>query len=216
MKKLSVIYQITSKINKKKYVGSAINFPNRIRQHLSELRLNRHGNPKLQAHFNKYGIEDLQFSILEPVMFPELLIQREQYHIDTLKPIFNVCQIAGSSLGYKHSEESKKKFSESRKGVKMSEETKKKMSESHKGKNTWSKGRHLSDEHKQNISKANKGEKNYIFGKHHSEEAKKKMSESAKKREISGMKGNHHSEETKKKIGEANRKIKRNGTEHNL
>jgi hypothetical protein len=62
----------------------------------------------------------------------------------------------------------------------------------------------------------NKGEKNYIFGKHHSEEAKKKMSESAKKREISGMKGNHHSEETKKKIGEANRKIKRNGTEHNL
>lgn len=59
-----------------------------------------------------------------------------------------------------------------RKGKHHSEEARKKMSESRKG-NQNNKGKHHSDETKRKISEANKG-------KHHSEESKKKMSEAQK------------------------------------
>lgn len=38
---------------------------------------------------------------------PSDVISREQYYIDLLKPDYNILQVAGSSLGYKHTEESK-------------------------------------------------------------------------------------------------------------
>ena len=55
-----------------------------------------------------------------------------------------------NALGYKHSEEVKKKMSEARKGKKRSEETKKKISETHKGKNIWTRGRHWYNNGKEN------------------------------------------------------------------
>lgn len=58
-------------------------------------------------------------------------------------------------------------------GKKHSEETKKKMSESKKGKPSPRKGKHLSEEHKKNISESSKGKKM-------SEEARKKMAEAKK------------------------------------
>ena len=54
----------------------------------------------LQRHYNKYGISDLLFSIIEECPI-DILIQREQYHLDNLKPLLNVCRIAGSCLGVK-------------------------------------------------------------------------------------------------------------------
>lgn len=33
------------------------------------------------------------------------MLAREQHYIDTLKPEYNLLQVAGSSLGYKHTEE---------------------------------------------------------------------------------------------------------------
>jgi hypothetical protein len=60
------------------------------------------------------------------------------------------------------------------KGKHHSEETKKKISESHKGeKNQWY-GKHLSKEHRNNVSKSMKGKNTYK----RSEETKKKISES--------------------------------------
>ena len=69
--------------------------------------------------------------------------------------------------GKKHSEESRKKNSESHKGKHHSDESKKKMSEAQKGKpktEEWrkrigeaNKGKHLSEEHKKRLSEANKG-----------------------------------------------------------
>ena len=41
----------------------------------------------------------------------EDLREREDYYIDSLKPEYNILQKAGSSLGYKHSEEAKIKMS---------------------------------------------------------------------------------------------------------
>jgi hypothetical protein len=82
-------------------------------------------------------------------------------------------------LGKKHSKETKKKMSETRKGMKFTEEWKRNMSESHKGLNTWCKGKHLTEEHKKKISQALKGRhtKNE-FKKGHivSEETRKKLS----------------------------------------
>ena len=91
---------------------------------------------------------------------------------------------------YHHSEETKRKISESHKGKPShlkgkpkSEETKRKLSESMKG-------NALSEETKRKMSEPRKG-------KHHSEETKRKMSESLKGRPSrlkgrpSGMKGRH-------------------------
>lgn len=63
------------------------------------------------------------------------VISREQYYIDLLKPKYNILKIAGSSLGYKHSEETRAKISVAGKGKTLSELTKAKMSDSQKAVN---------------------------------------------------------------------------------
>ena len=82
------------------------------------------------------------------------------------------------SSGFKHSEETKRKISESHKGIKLSEETKQKLSEANKE-------RKYSEEAKRKMSEAKKGIQL-------SEEHKKKISESCKGRQLS--------EETKRKL----------------
>lgn len=99
--KTSGIYCITSKFNNKKYIGQSINIALRWRDHLNKLKLNKHCNKHLQNHFNKYLIEDLTFEVLEEVIDLNLLTEREQYYLDLLKPEFNACPAAGSTLGYK-------------------------------------------------------------------------------------------------------------------
>lgn len=80
-------------------------------------------------------------------------------------------------FGKHHSEESKKKMSESKTGKHLSEEHKKKLSEAHTcEKNPWY-GKHLSEEHKKKLSEAQTGEKSYWYGKHLSDEMKKKIRE---------------------------------------
>lgn len=65
----------------------------------------------------------------------EELISSEQKWIDLLKPDYNTNPIAGSSKGYKHSEESIEKIRNALLGKKRSEEVKLAMSESRKGEN---------------------------------------------------------------------------------
>jgi len=147
------IYKISSKIKPERiYIGSAVNTKSRKNVHFSVLKNNLHYNQKLQRHVNKYRINDLKFEILEPVMFKEDLILREQFYLDKLKPYFNICKIAGSILG-----------------IKRTDETKRKMRLNHKGMT----GKKHSTDTKRKISQ---------LGKTHSEETKKKMSISYWKR----------------------------------
>jgi len=190
-KKVSGIYQIQSKSNNKIYVGSAVNLRGRKQHHFQDLKHNKHHSIYLQRHYNKYGKDDLQFSILE-FCEKEKLIEREQFYIDTLKPEFNICKIAGSCLGIFHSEETKKKNSAARIGKPLSEKTKKKMSKAHNG-------HPVSKETKQKLSIANIGVNHPMFGKHHSEETKQKMS-IAQTGEKHAMFGKQLPEETKQKI----------------
>jgi group I intron endonuclease len=89
----SGIYQIQSIVNDKRYIGSAFHLKQRKKVHFKVLKDGRH-NRHFQNHYNKYGIEDLQFSIIE-FCPKEKLIEREQYWIDRLQPEFNICKIAG-------------------------------------------------------------------------------------------------------------------------
>lgn len=57
----------------------------------------------------KYGYSNFKVEILEFCNKDEVLA-REQYYLDLLKPEYNILTTAGSSLGYKHSEETKVKM----------------------------------------------------------------------------------------------------------
>jgi len=74
----------------------------------------------------KYDYSIFSFGILEYSDAADV-IAREQYYIDTLNPEYNLCKVAGSSLGLKRSKETKEKIAVSRLGRKLSEETKTKI-----------------------------------------------------------------------------------------
>jgi len=165
--RVSGIYQIQSKIKPQRiYLGSSIDIYERWKNHLTSLRHQRHKNPKLQSHFNKYGEADLLFSILLGCE-KEDLIKIEQYFLDSYKPWFNVHIVADRpNTG------------------KRSKETCLKMSKAKKGKPSWNKGLKTgpqSEETKRKRSEANKGHVPWIKGKKMSVEYCKKQSESLKR-----------------------------------
>ena len=189
------VYIIKSTIKPNRvYVGSSINIIKRWKNHLSSLRYNKHKSKKLQNHYNKYGLEDLQFSIILECEI-DILIKNEQYYLDLYCPYFNTCKIAGNTLGYKHSKDTRAKMKKPK-----SEEHKKKLSEIRQGCIPWNKGiknivckqliikirKPRSEEHKHNISLARKGSvpwnKNRTDLPKHSEETKQKMRKPKKRR----------------------------------
>ena len=163
----------------------------------------------MQRAWNKHGEQNFLFEIVEEVQERENLIETEQFYLEALRPEYNICKTAGSTLGLKFTEEAKQKMSESRKGEKhhffgkhLSEEVKQKLSELRMGEKNHNFGKNLSEETKQKISKSTKGEKNHNFGKNLSEETKQKMSESKK-----GEK-HHFSKLTWEKVDEIRKKYK--------
>lgn len=122
----SGVYQIKNLITDKCYIGSAVDIKARWREHRYELLHNKHHSKYLQRSFNKRSMNDFEFNVL--FTCPEKdLIRIEQYCIDNYNSKYNMCKIAGSTLGKTMSEESRKKMSASKIGVKWSEERK----------NTW-------------------------------------------------------------------------------
>lgn len=104
------IYQIRHIESGKVYVGSAVNPAQRKRQHFHLLRNGKHHSSYLQHAWGKYGEEAFVFEIIEPVLFVEDLVTREQYWIDVLhatndKYGYNTSPTAGSPLGVKHTDE---------------------------------------------------------------------------------------------------------------
>lgn len=93
----------------RQYIGSCFDFRLRTMVHQSHLIHNSHPNQILQAHSNKYSVNDLVFALLEECSREQLLI-REQYYLDFLHPYFNICQVAGSRAGTRHSFKTKLKI----------------------------------------------------------------------------------------------------------
>lgn len=150
------VYLISNNVNGKCYVGSTIHLSRRRLEHFSSLANNKHPNAHLQNAYNKYGKDAFEFEVLEVIEIndgiKEALLKREQFWIDNLKPEYNILPVAGSSLGYRHTEETKRKISETTKGVKKSKEHAEHIRESQTGKV-------LTEEHKAKLSDAAKHRK---------------------------------------------------------
>jgi group I intron endonuclease len=106
------VYIIRSVIDSRVYVGSSMNLYRRFCDHRASLIRGNHRSPKLQAFSDKYGIETLNFSVLEVVDDSNQLIEREQFYIDHFQSFarskgFNTSPTAGSALGVRHTAETK-------------------------------------------------------------------------------------------------------------
>lgn len=124
---LSGIYAIRNTVNGKVYIGSAVKFSKRFNTHRSRLKKGAHHSKKLQASWNKHGEAVFVFEVLEIVESAVDLIKNEQKWIDHCNSYYagyNSVIVAGNTLGFKFTEETKKKISLSAMGRKMSDSTK--------------------------------------------------------------------------------------------
>lgn len=83
------IYCIINVKNQKRYVGSSKNLFGRLTKHFSILRHNKHENARLQNSWNKHGEDNFDYYILEFCDNEDMLVKREQFYIDTIKPEYN-------------------------------------------------------------------------------------------------------------------------------
>lgn len=109
--KKSGIYKIVNNVNGHIYIGSAVDLDGRKRTHLNRLRGNYHHSKIMQRAWLKYGEVNFSFLLIE-LCDKDKLIEREQYWIDKLNPIYNISKVAGNTLGVKGNPESNKKKSD--------------------------------------------------------------------------------------------------------
>lgn len=168
MFRTSGVYYITNIISGRTYIGSAANMASRWGSHKYMLRRGKHHSPSLQRSWLKHGSIAFRFGVAELVSSIDILIEREQFWINTLNSAdpgkgFNICTIAGSSRGHKASLESRAKMSASRKGKtrpSFSAEWKANISAAKIG---TRKGSTRSEETKRKISSAKTGQKRAPF-----------------------------------------------------
>jgi len=164
----SGVYMIKNMINHKIYIGSSKDITKRWLGHKNLLNKKKHGNGFLSNAWHKYGEDNFIFSVVEYVESDQLII-KEQHYIDFYKSYdnkigYNLVPNAGSNLGWKPSEETKKKMSKSaKKKPPVTEETKKKLSVVRKGnKNALGsvKTTEMKEKQSELMKGTNRGEKN--------------------------------------------------------
>jgi group I intron endonuclease len=229
LEKEMMVYKAENKINGKIYIGKTINsFAKRKSGHKYNAFKCSSKYP-FHSALRKYGFENFEWSIIDTAENEDKLNGKEVYWIKfynttNKKYGYNLTNGGDGISGWKHSEKTKRKYSEDRRGEKHpmygkhhSEESKKKLSESLKGKYIGEKsyffgkkflgidnlffGKTHTKEVRLKISEANKNRKPI------SEETRLKMSESRKGKKYFDFKGEKnpfygkkHSEESKKKI----------------
>jgi group I intron endonuclease len=115
-RKKSGIYLIRNNLNGKIYVGSSTDITRRFYMYYSLYHISIRKNSLICRALLKYGYSRFSVEILE-YCDHSVLIEREQYYIDLLLPEYNILKVAGSSMGYKLSEYTKAKISQSKLGV---------------------------------------------------------------------------------------------------
>jgi group I intron endonuclease len=164
----SGIYKILNLLTGDFYIGSTVNFNIRKYNHYKDLRKNLHYNSHLQNAWNKYGEENFKFEIVEIVKEKKQLIIKEQYYLDIYNPNYNICKIAGNTLGRICSEETKNKIRSKHVGKKASSEFKEKARENMIRRNLRAENHPLY---------GRIGKDAVWFEKHHTDETKKKISD---------------------------------------
>ncbi len=104
------IYEILNTANGKRYIGQASNFDKRWKEHQADLRADAHHSVALQRAWNKYGEAVFQFQIAMLCPNADLTLW-EQRFFDEFSPEYNICKVAGSSLGVKHSVAARERMS---------------------------------------------------------------------------------------------------------
>lgn len=150
----SGVYLLINKVNNHTYVGSSTNLASRMRNYLNKafLRSKQNINIPITKALLKYEYENFSLLILEYVE-PAFLTARETFYITHVIPYYNVLKEGYSSLGYKHTEETKKLLSE------------------------LAKNRVHSDVTKGLIARAVTGENNPFYNRNHSIESKLRIIE---------------------------------------
>lgn len=225
--KVSCIYAIVSPSGGA-YIGSTQNKAERWRQHRRKMRKGIHANRIMNAVAAKYGVDALDFRVLELCEVPRL-IEREQWWLDNheFAKRYNLSGIAGrpehtaevralisaSSLGRRHTEETKricgeaakratrtpewiKSVADAQRGKVVSDDAKAKMSAAAKLRKRApmrqetkdrireaKKGKPMSDAHRASLSAAQLRRYERDGPNYKSEETKAKMSAAARLRE---------------------------------
>ncbi|MCM1222866.1 MAG: NUMOD3 domain-containing DNA-binding protein, partial [Lachnospiraceae bacterium] len=169
-------------------MGSAVNFDGRVATHISSLNSHTHKNRHLQAAWDKYGADTFTFECIEECLRANV-VEREQYWINFYNASnpeygYNICPIAGNTLGIRQSCETRDKIR--RKAI----------------------GRIAPDEMKRKMSASKRGCLNPMYGHHHTEQAREKMKrlKDGSKKSVAFLGtgnpfyGKHHSDETKRLI----------------
>lgn len=171
----SGIYLIHNNVNGKQYVGSGMYLGKRLATYYFPSRLvdSRYiSNSILKYVHGSFTVVILHVCGNTDSCKKLDLISKEQEYINLYKPVLNSNPTAGSSMGFKHSEESKRLISEFRKSKPLSEDThgKKRLSALFSGELNpfWSK-KH-SPETLEKMSKYKVGELNPMFNKEKSKE----------------------------------------------
>lgn len=189
-----VIYKITNIVTQDFYIGkTSKTAQKRFEKHIYDAKYG--SKCHIHAAIRKYGRENFIVSVIEENINDDCVLnEREIYHIAKLKPKYNSTSGGDGASGYKHTDATRRKMSESSKGRIISVEQRKKISKTLKG-------RKLKPEVVEKM-KLNTGDKNPFYGKNHTEETKKKISESKKGQ----LKGRIFSEEHRRKLSESAKK----------
>jgi group I intron endonuclease len=139
------IYRWVNLKNGKTYIGSSVDLGKRLQKYYNyNYLIDPKRNMIILKTLIKYGYSNFKVEILEFCNKDEVLA-REQYYLDLLKPEYNILTAAGSSLGYKHLEETKVKM-KTRNARNWTEEQKAKWLEDLKR-------LHASEAHKEHMKK---------------------------------------------------------------
>ncbi len=170
--KISGIYCIKNIVNGKIYIGRSVNIYFRFWEHKNDLKYNKDSCSYLQNAWNKYGSSSFLFFVLEECK-PESLNKREKHYIKLLQcnvkeKGYNLTSGGKGLYGYHHSDDTKKKISESNKGKKHTEESKALISKNRiylRGLDNPLFGKKLKKETIEKLSISRTGKSNYGWGK---------------------------------------------------
>lgn len=177
-----VIYNITNKINGKRYIGQTVGtLKRRWRAHCSVSSK----CPFIRNAIQKYGVENFTIETLIKCGSVEEMNYWESHYIallNTLSPFGYNLNTGGEHR--RASEYSKKRTSAANKGRICSAEVKRKISEAQKGSKNHNFGKKTSEETKIKMSEAQSGKNNHNYGKEHTVESKQKISLNQKKQNL--------------------------------
>lgn len=127
---MSGIYRWTHRESGKTYIGSSVDLGKRFSSYFTYNWIANYAKSStICKALLKYGYSEFSLEILEYCQ-KEDTIKREQFYLDSLEPEYNILKVAGSLLGFNHTEETKAKLRLTITGRQRSEDIKSKISAS--------------------------------------------------------------------------------------